>query len=442
MTKNLKKVLLTILLLVTCVFSVSIVSNASKISEKELILEKGETKKLKINGTSSKVKWSSSKKSVAKVSSSGKVTGLKLGKTTIKGKVKNKTYKCNVIVVKKIDPTPSVPMRITVGESYESQLMYFIPDKWKSKAIWMSDNPKVLSVNKKTGMMTAKKAGAAVISALCGTTLYYREIQVELNHTLKDDEWEFGPMHWSTAVLERYKGNKTKVTLPKEIDNFPVSGLFGPLFKGNTKIKEVIIPEGITNEIPAECFNGCVNLTKVVIPEGVTVIGYDAFKGCKKLKSITIPNSLQKLEITPGTSRTSPFDYSGVTTFNLPKNFKGTEDRFDHGWIYFTLENINVEKGNPWIYSVDGVVYDKKTNKMICYPDCKNLKSFKVPNRCTEVNDHEFEDGYGLRKHILKKVSIPKNCKISNWYWSFTSDGRWQKNNETSPIQRKYVVRN
>lgn len=57
---------------------------------------------LKLKGTSNKVKWSSSKKTVAKVTSKGKVTATGHGTATIKAKVKvgkkSKTFKCKVTV--------------------------------------------------------------------------------------------------------------------------------------------------------------------------------------------------------------------------------------------------------------------------------------------------------------------------------------------------------
>lgn len=59
----------------------------------------GSSTTLKISGTKSKVKWTSSKKSVATVNSKGKVTAKKAGTVTITCKGKNgKTYKCKITV--------------------------------------------------------------------------------------------------------------------------------------------------------------------------------------------------------------------------------------------------------------------------------------------------------------------------------------------------------
>lgn len=56
------------------------------------------TKTLKINGGTGSTTWSSSKKSVATVSSSGVVKGIKPGTATITGKKNGKSFKCKVTV--------------------------------------------------------------------------------------------------------------------------------------------------------------------------------------------------------------------------------------------------------------------------------------------------------------------------------------------------------
>lgn len=59
---------------------------------------------LKVKGTKKKVKWSSSKKKIATVSSKGVVKAKKEGKTTITAKVGGKKYKCKVTVNKPFVP--------------------------------------------------------------------------------------------------------------------------------------------------------------------------------------------------------------------------------------------------------------------------------------------------------------------------------------------------
>lgn len=69
-----------------------------KISAQKKTLTVGKSFTLKITGTKKKVTWSTSKKSVATVSSKGKVTAKKAGTATITAKVDGKKYTCKVTV--------------------------------------------------------------------------------------------------------------------------------------------------------------------------------------------------------------------------------------------------------------------------------------------------------------------------------------------------------
>ena len=65
----------------------------------------------------------------------------------------------------------------------------------------------------------------------------------------------------------------------------------------------VSIPKEVTNygrkysvtSIGDDAFYGCSRLTSVTIPNSVTSIGDDAFYGCSGLTSVTIPNSVTSM---------------------------------------------------------------------------------------------------------------------------------------------------
>ena len=107
--KNLKKLLFSILIISCFTFVVPILFTniptsssysvqAVKLNTSKKTLVAGSKYTLKVKGTSKKVKWSTSNKKVAKVSSKGKVTAVKTGTTYIKAKVSGKTYSCKIRV--------------------------------------------------------------------------------------------------------------------------------------------------------------------------------------------------------------------------------------------------------------------------------------------------------------------------------------------------------
>lgn len=79
--------------------TVTVKSKPVALSKTSVSLKKGTKYTLKLrNATASKVKWSSSNKSVATVSKNGVVTAKKAGKATVTAKYGSKKYKCNVTV--------------------------------------------------------------------------------------------------------------------------------------------------------------------------------------------------------------------------------------------------------------------------------------------------------------------------------------------------------
>lgn len=72
---------------------------AVKINKSKATMEVGSTLKLKVSGTKSKVKWATSKSSIATVNSAGTITAKKEGQTTVSGIINKKPYSCIVTVV-------------------------------------------------------------------------------------------------------------------------------------------------------------------------------------------------------------------------------------------------------------------------------------------------------------------------------------------------------
>ncbi len=96
--KKIKKISLIITVL-ALFMALSMTSTAAvKISKKSLTLVKGQTAVLKISGTKKNVQWSSSKKSVAAVTRTGKIVAKKKGTAKITAKIGRKKYTCKVTV--------------------------------------------------------------------------------------------------------------------------------------------------------------------------------------------------------------------------------------------------------------------------------------------------------------------------------------------------------
>ncbi|BBF43493.1 cell surface protein [Lachnospiraceae bacterium KM106-2] len=69
-----------------------------QINKYSVTLKKGKTTKLSLSNNKKKIKWSSWNNKIATVSSSGKVKGMKKGKTTIEARIGDRVYFCDVKV--------------------------------------------------------------------------------------------------------------------------------------------------------------------------------------------------------------------------------------------------------------------------------------------------------------------------------------------------------
>ncbi len=112
-------------------------------------------------------KWTSSNSSIASVSSSGKVTGKRLGSCTITCTLTkyNQSARCRVKVAK-LNSRVSLDkknIRIGVGQTYRLNKTVWSNNTSLPKVTWKSSNKRVVTVNS-NGKLTGKKVGLAKIT--------------------------------------------------------------------------------------------------------------------------------------------------------------------------------------------------------------------------------------------------------------------------------------
>ncbi len=105
--KKIKKQWVAIILMSICISFLlpaggrNVYAASVKLNKTTVNLSKGQTFKLKVKGTTAKVKWKSSVPSVVTVSNKGKLMAIHYGAAEITAKVKNKKLKCEVKVERK-----------------------------------------------------------------------------------------------------------------------------------------------------------------------------------------------------------------------------------------------------------------------------------------------------------------------------------------------------
>ena len=145
------------------------------------------------------------------------------------------------------------------------------------------------------------------------------------------------------------------------------------LHDGSNSSGEVSIPSVVSyngnnysvTTVGDKAFFGCDGLTSVTIPNSVTAIGNGAFVLCEQLTSVTIPNS--------------------VTTIG--------DEAFYH---CYGLISINVDSGNSYYKSIDGVLFNFDATTLIQCSEGNSRTNYVIPNSVTTIGNEAFSGCNGL----------------------------------------------
>ena len=202
--------------------------------------------------------------------------------------------------------------------------------------------------------------------------------------------------------------------IPATLDGFKVTGIGWESFRGCKGLKSVTVPEGVTHIDYA--FLDCADLESVKLPSSLKSIGYGTFARCTKLTSLMIPNGVENIEA-------DAFNTSGLKSVVIPESVKRIGDRAFIGSRELesvaipagvaqigkgvfggcpALTLINVDSGNQAFTAVDGVLYTKDRSELVMWADPQN--SVVIPEGVTNIRGWAFAGGSGMTS-----VTIPES---------------------------------
>ena len=151
-------------------------------------------------------------------------------------------------------------------------------------------------------------------------------------------------------------------------------------FRYCTSLKSITIPESVT-EIGGYAFEGCTSLENITISEGVTEIGLCAFIGCTSLESIIIPNSVTEI------GHRAFKDCTSLESITIPESVTKIASAAFEGCN--SLESIIVADGNSVYDSREGcnAIIETATNTLI-----QGCKTTVIPESVTEIGSEAFYD--------------------------------------------------
>ena len=174
-------------------------------------------------------------------------------------------------------------------------------------------------------------------------------------------EYEFDS---SFTVLLKYKGESSTVEVPYGVK------LISSAFKGNQRIKSVILPTSVT-EIGDDAFSGCINLETVDLPNSIISIGKRSFWGCSKL-FLSISTSVRKIE-------------EGSLT---------------------QVKNISIQGNSDYFRVQQGMLIDQNNGVLLAAAFQSASMNIIVPNNVKRIGYMAFYGGY-----IQNSIVLPTGLK-------------------------------
>ena len=200
------------------------------------------------------------------------------------------------------------------------------------------------------------------------------------------------------ATITGYSGNATALYIPGEIDGHEVVAIGDRAFENRTDLRTVMIPDSL-EKIEFEAFYNCINLKIVDLSSNLTTIGYDVFGNCKSISKIEIPKSLKKFDGTWGSGTNLSYGAFGGCS---------------------NLKTVNFEAGSTIVCAAlfmgcDGIEEIELPDTITeigdsAFKNCKNLDRITMNNGIEILESSAFEDCFSLTT-----INIPNTVKaISN----------------------------
>ena len=172
----------------------------------------------------------------------------------------------------------------------------------------------------------------------------------------------------------------------KTVNMSGISGTYyekSPIYSYASKIKKVVIENGITSIGNNTFYNAYTSIKSVEIADSVTSIGNGAFSGCKALAEINIPNGVTTLG-------NSPFSNNAITSITIPSSITqiGSQCFFN----CTSLVSVTLQDGLTTI----GVEM---------FRQCSALPEINIPSTVTTIGSSAFSTCTALTRAIFESTS-------------------------------------
>lgn len=222
--------------------------------------------------------------------------------------------------------------------------------------------------------------------------------------------WQYTVQSDDTVEITAYTGKRRYLTVPKELEGKKVSSIGEGAFAGNSRIRQVTLPDSLTG-IRDRAFYNCNSLREIEIPEKVVQIGNEAFYGCTRLTQVSIVQNGALKQI-----GTQAFGMSGINSISLPANL--TDLASDAFYASTNLRRISVAESNKTFCVIKDALYNANGDTLLYYPAGKG-GIYEVTDKTTTIGDYAF--AYTKSQEVVFPDTLEKFGKRSFYSSSVTT---------------------
>ena len=146
-------------------------------------------------------------------------------------------------------------------------------------------------------------------------------------------------------------------------------------------------------EIGASAFAGT-NLSELRIAATLVSVGDSAFANCAKMTSVAFAENCGEIEF-----GTAVFAGCSIKAVNLPSTIKNFNGGVFQGCD--TIVEIKVDPANPYLESVDGILYNKGQTELLFYPQSRTVDFAALPATLTAIGPAAFQGNANITEVVL-----------------------------------------
>ncbi len=236
------------------------------------------------------------------------------------------------------------------------------------------------------------------------TVLEDMTVQKTAAEAAPEASFTYEALNGTYCEITGYTGTESVLVIPDTIDGYKVQSIATTVFRGNTTITEVSLPNHLET-LGTNVFRDCTALVRVRANNSLTTIGSYAFAGCTALTEVSLPNTLT------GISEYTFYNCSSLERIVIPESVTTIASN--------AFENCT---------GLTEIVFPETLEAIRSYAfrSCSSLESMIIPDsvttissrafyNCTELSDVTLSAGWTTTLSYNNNTSYGDG---SNYYYS------------------------